>query len=358
MNSILEDRTYSAVKSYALKGTLIDQATYTSLAESKSIDELIIKLKTTTYNEFISKIEQPYTSKKIEHAVKEHVSKLHFDLMKVSPANKILASYFLKYIIANLKIVLKGKALNKSYDELEEYLDLYSEELIGRRDLITKALTAENIEDSINTLNGTEFFKDIEKAMQIYKENPKIDIFDNYLDRSFYSNLSKTYTELNTSLMPIGSTPKVRKFRQIIAYYIDSYNILSTLRAKLWKLDDEETKKILIEPTFDISTTTLKKIIASESIEEGIKTLESTSYNKLIPTSFTNDGEVVSQLEDNIRKHEFIKLKKTFFWNSFGDVVSLSIIRLKEFEANNLSSIAFGIENKIESKSLMSSIIV
>ena len=54
MNSILEDRTYSAVKAYALKGTLIDQATYTSLAESKSIDELIIKLKTTTYNEFIS----------------------------------------------------------------------------------------------------------------------------------------------------------------------------------------------------------------------------------------------------------------------------------------------------------------
>ena len=36
MNSILEDRTYASVKAYALKGTLIDQATYTSLAESKS----------------------------------------------------------------------------------------------------------------------------------------------------------------------------------------------------------------------------------------------------------------------------------------------------------------------------------
>jgi V/A-type H+-transporting ATPase subunit C len=358
MNNILEDRTYSAVKSYALKGTLIDQTTYRSLAESKSIDELIIKLKTTTYNEFVSKIEQPYTSKKIEHAVKEHVSKLHFDLIKVSPVNKILASYFLKYIIANLKIVLKGKALNKSYDELEEYLDLYSEELVGRRDLITRALTAENIEDSINTLNGTEFFKDIEKAMQIYKENPKIDIFDSYLDRSFYSNLSKTYTELDTSLFPIGSTPKVRKFRQIIAYYIDSYNILSALRAKLWKLNDDDAKKILIEPTFDISMTALKKIIASESVEEGIKILENTSYNKLIPTSFTNDGDIISQLEGNIRKHEFIKFKKTFFWNSFGDVVSLSIIRLKEFEANNLASIAFGIENKIEPKILMSKIIV
>ena len=358
MNSILEDRTYASVKAYALKGTLIDQATYTSLAESKSIDELIIKLKTTAYNEFISKVDEPYTSKKIEHAVKEHVSKLHFDLMKVSPANKILSNYFLKYIIANLKIVLKGKALNKSYDELKDYLDLYSEELIGRRDLITRALTADNIEDSINTLNGTEFFKDIERAMQIYKENPKIDIFDIYLDRSFYSALSKTYTELNTSLMPIGSTPKVRKFRQIIAYYVDSYNILSVLRAKLWKLENEEIKKILIEPTFDISVTTLKKIIASDSIEEGIKTLENTSYNKLIPTSFTNEGEVISQLENNIRKHEFIKFKKTFYWNSFGEIVSLSIIKLKEFEANNVASIAFGIENKIESKVLMSKIIV
>ena len=344
MNSILEDRTYSAVKAYALKGTLIDQATYTSLAESKSIDELIIKLKTTTYNEFISKVDEPYTSKKIEHAVKKHVSKLHYDLMKVSPANKILSSYFLKYIIANLKIVLKGKALNKSYDELKDYLDLYSEELIGRRDLITRALTAENIEDSINTLNGTEFFKDIERAMQIFKENPKIDIFDIYLDRSFYSTLAKT--------------PKVGKFRQIIAYYVDSYNILSVLRAKLWKLENEEIKKILIEPTFDISITTLKEIITSESIEEGIKTLENTSYNKLIPTSITNEDAAISQLEDNIRKHEFIKFKKTFFWNSFGEVVSLSIIRLKEFEANNLASIAFGIENKIEPKVLMSNIIV
>ena len=45
MNTILEDNAYSAAKSYALRGTILDQSTITALTESLDIDELITKSK-------------------------------------------------------------------------------------------------------------------------------------------------------------------------------------------------------------------------------------------------------------------------------------------------------------------------
>ena len=343
MQGILDDVTYSATKAYSYRGGIIDAQTITSLTESSDLDELVTKLKATPYDDAVSRISTPYSARKIEKACYEHVSDIHCKLMKTSPAGELLSAYYLKHIARNLKIILKGKALGKSETELEEYVDLYTEELIGRRDLLVKVMTADTLQDAVDSLSGSEFYKDIITALKMYNDNPQINIFDVYIDKAYHTQLVNTYTKLDTISI---------KLRPIISHYIDSYNVISVLRAKQWNFDTEQIKEILIKPTFDIKFKKLNQMALTDDVETAMKMLESTSFRRFIPTSFDNLADTISMLDSNIKNYEYHKFNKVFVWNAFTDLVSLALIRVKEFEAANIATISFGIENNIETKTI------
>ena len=168
MRNILDDVTYSATKAYSYRGGILDSSTIVSLTESSDLDELVTRLKATAYDTSVSRLDAPYSARKIEKACYEHVSDIHSNLMKTSPGGELLAAYYLKHIARNLKIILKGKALGKLDSDMEDYVDLYTEELIGRRDLLVKVMTADNLQDSVDALSGSEFSKDITTALKIY----------------------------------------------------------------------------------------------------------------------------------------------------------------------------------------------
>ena len=44
------------------------------------------------------------------------------------------------------KIILKGKALGRSYDDLLPKINLRAEELTGRRDIVVRALVAKDFD--------------------------------------------------------------------------------------------------------------------------------------------------------------------------------------------------------------------
>ena len=351
MRSILDDVTYSATKAYSYRGGIIDAQTITSLTESSDLDELVTKLKATPYDAAVSRISTPYSARKIEKACYEHVSDIHCKLMKTSPAGELLSAYYLKHIARNLKIILKGKALGKSETELEEYVDLYTEELIGRRDLLVKVMTADTLQDAIDSLSGSEFYKDIITALKMYNDNPQINVFDVYIDKAYHTQLVNTYTKLDTTSIPIVESISI-KLRPIISHYIDSYNVISVLRAKQWNFDTEQIKEILIKPTFDIKFKKLNQMALTDDVETAMKMLESTSFRRFIPTSFDNLADAISMLDSNIKNYEYHKFNKVFVWNAFTDLVSLALIRVKEFEAANIATISFGIENNIETKTI------
>ena len=61
-------------------------------------------------------------------------------------------------------MILKGKALGKSYEELLPKINLRAEELVGRRDLVVKALVAQDLDEAVSVLSGSEFFEQASKA--------------------------------------------------------------------------------------------------------------------------------------------------------------------------------------------------
>ncbi|MGA8482916.1 MAG: V-type ATPase subunit, partial [Nitrososphaeraceae archaeon] len=166
----LPSRIFGTVMAHGMRGRMLSKTELQTLAESRDVDELVTRIKNTVYLDALAKVSKPYTAEKIEGALREYQVNLHSKMLSVTGGSSILSAYFLKYVIWNLKIVLKGKALGKSYEELVPRVNLRAEELLGRRDIIVKALVSKNLDEAIGALAGSDVAEDAAKAAAIYKD--------------------------------------------------------------------------------------------------------------------------------------------------------------------------------------------
>jgi len=336
------------VKSFVTRGNLLDFSTMEGLAESKNLDDMLVKIRGTVYADVVSSLESPLTSNKFEMSFHKHLSQIHYKMLKVTPKNKILAAYYLKYIAHNLKILLKGRVQNKSDKEISKHLDMYAEELIGRRDLIVKALAAENIEQTITLLENSEFGKNAISALDMYRKTGEFQIFDIFIDKAYFDNILSAYNILHKD---------DDRIRDIVSVDIDAYNSLVVLRGKLWNLDSSEIKRLLISPFFDIPQRSLKAMIEADSAAESIKILQGTLYRKIILIK-ENVKESILGIEDGFRLMGYRRAFNPFLWDIDGISIALGAIKLTELEMRNLSAIAFGVGHHMGAKEIMSKLII
>ena len=76
---------------------------------------------------------------------------------------EVLDAYYMKFIVSNLKLILKGKVLGKSQEEIETHVNLHAEELIKQRDIVVKALVAKDLEEAVANLNQFNLVKTLQK---------------------------------------------------------------------------------------------------------------------------------------------------------------------------------------------------
>jgi V/A-type H+-transporting ATPase subunit C len=317
-----------------------------TLAEARDMEELVTRMKNTVYLDAFAKLTKPYTAEKIEGSLKEYLVNAHAKMVNITGGAGILNAYFIKYITWDLKIVLKGKALGKSYEELLPKVNLRAEELVGRRDIVVKALVAKNLEEAVAAISGSEFGEDAAKAAAIYKEKGDLRIFDTYLDHVFYHELGRAMTAESQS-------PDVKK---VASTDIDSYNVLAVLRGKFWGLNTGDINDLIVSTTPKVTRDTLQKMINIEKISEAIGELSSTVYNGIIPQAAANDIDAIMQLESSF---EAIGLKRVIgsFRTMFSVGIMLGALKLMMIEVRNLSAIASGIEQKVPTETIASRLI-
>ena len=339
-------KIFGTVLSHGLRGRMLTKSELQTLAEARDMEELVTKMKNTIYLDAFAKLTKPYTAEKIEGALKEHLVSAHAKLVNITGGAGILNAYFIKYITWDLKIVLKGKALGKSYEELLPKVNLRAEELVGRRDIIVKALVSKNLEEAVAAISGSEFGEDASKAAAVYKEKGDLRIFDTYLDHVFYHDLGRAMNAESQS-------PDVKK---VASTDIDSYNVLAVLRGKFWGLTSAEINDLLGAPTPKVTRDTLQKMVNIEKISEAIGELSNTVYSGIIPQAASNDIDAITQLESNF---EAIGLKRVLgsFRTMFSVGIMLGALKLMMIEIRNLSAIASGIEQKVPVETIVSRLI-
>ena len=346
----MSSRTYVGTKAFALRGTLLDPATLTKLAEATSMDELVNRLRSTPYADQLSRMSPPFNARRIELALRERLAVVHHSITQGAGRYGILEQYYLKNIAWDLKLALKSRALGRSYEATLEYLDMKAEELVGRRDLIVKVLSARDVNEAVTMLSGTEFFADVEKALASYSSRGEIRFFDVYIDHAVLSAISKEYA-LNPRLYA-GKSADVNGVRDIVALDVDAYNVLSVLRAKLWGLSEAEVQELIITPARRVQVSTLSSMTGSDSVAEAVKLIEP-SYRFQLQGA-QNDEELIDLVEDGFANQLRETATLAFVWQGLSPGTILALIKLLEFEVSNLSAVAIGVEAGMDPKKIIS----
>ena len=335
---------YASVKSYSKRGKLLKKQDFQTLAESRDLDELMTRIKNTIYGDSIADVQKPYTSQGIESALRSHLADIHYSIAKTSGNSGVLDAYYMKFIISNLKSILKGKVLGKSQEEIEIHLNLHAEELIKQRDIVIKALVAKDLEEAVASLNSVEFGEEIAKAASLYNERENIQIFDTYFDKILYQHLAgamKNYVDKDAT--------------KLVGMDIDFYNILSVIRGKFWGLQEEQIQDLIVTQT-PTARDLLGRMIAAATIRDAFNELSNTKYKNLIPQT-ENELDAIAEFERSFEKAIY-QAALSSFTKMFSFATIVGITRLTAFEVRNLAAIAFAVEQKIPIDVTMSKLIL
>ena len=336
---------YASVKSYSQRGKLLKKADLQTLAESRDLEELMTRIKNTIYGDAISNVQKPYTSQSIESALRGHLAGVHYSIAKTAGDSDILDAYYMKFIISNLKQILKGKVLEKSQEEIETHINLHAEELIKQRDVIIKALVSKDLEETVASLNSVEFGDEISKAASLYNETKNLQVFDTYFDKILYQQLGRALK--NT---------RDREVIKLVGMDVDFYNLLSVIRGKFWGLDDSQIEDLIVSQTPSIPKELLQRMMASATIRDAFAELSNTKYKNLIP-DVENELDAVAQFERSFEM-EIYNSSARSFTKMFSFATIIGITKLTAFEVRNLAAIAYAVEQKIATDITMSKLIV
>ena len=338
-----QKNVYASVKSYSKRGNLLKKADFQTLAESRDLDELMTRIKNTIYGDSIADVQKPYTSQGIESALRSHLADVHFSIAKTAGSSGVLEAYYMKFIISNLKLILKGKVLGKTQEEIETHINLHAEELIKQRDVVVKALVAKDLDEAVASLGSAQFGEEIAKAAALYNEKKNLQIFDTYFDKILYQQLAGAMKSAGTDAAGL------------VAMDIDFYNILSTIRGKFWGLSDEQIQDLII-PTSPPARELLGRMMSAATVRDAFNELASTKYKNLIP-QVENELDAIAEFE---RAFEMAIYRAAIrsFTRMFSFATIIGITKLTAFEVRNLAAIAYAIEQKIPTETTMSKLIL
>ncbi len=338
---------YASVKSYSKRGKLLGRSDFQTLSESRNLDELVTRIRNTVYGEVVADVAKPYTSHGIESALRGHLASVHHGISKtVGGGGGLLDAYYAKFLIFNLKQILKGKVLAKPQAEIESHINLRAEELIKQRDTTVKALVAKDLEEAVASLNQTEFGEDAAKAAALYSDKKNLQIFDTYFDKILISRLVK--------VLKSGDIDAAK----LVEMDIDFYNILCVIRGKFWGLDDQHIHDMIVVQS-PAARDLLTRMISAATIRDIFNELSATKYKELIP-QIEGDGGELDAIAIFERDFEMAIYRASL--NSFTKMFSLATIvgitKLTAFEVRNLAAIAYAVEQQIPAETTMSRLIV
>ena len=225
----------------------------------------------------------------------------------------------------------------------EPPINFRTEELIKQRDVVVKALVAEDLEEAVASLNQAEFGDEIAKAAALYEDKKNIQIFDTYFDKILFTRLVKA---LKSGGLDAG---------KLIGMDVDFYNILSVIRGKFWGLDDAQIQDLIIVQC-PVAKDLLTRMISASTIKDAFNEISNTKYKNLIP-QVENELDAIAEFE---RAFELSIYQASI--NSFTKMFSLAttvgITKLTAYEVRNLAAIAYAVEQKIPTETTMSKLIL
>lgn len=313
--------TQAVSRIWVLETKLIDKAKIERMIEAPSANEVLRILNETEYSNVSSNVKRAEDYEEILSAELKRVYDLVYEISPIKDVVKIMS---LKYDYHNIKVLLKGKVLNKDLSSM----------LINLGSLDLQEIKRKIDGDSFKSLSGN-LGKGISEALKVFEETKDPQKIDIILDKYMYKELVDLKKSLNYKFID-----------NLVKAMIDSTNIRTLLRVKKQNKNRDFAKEVIVDGG-DIDSSKLISLI-SETPENIMNKLQSTIYSSLVKEGLegyieSDSASLLEKLSDNY----IMDLMKGSKLVTFGPEKILSYIYAKETEIKVIRIIMVGKLNNI-----------
>ncbi len=252
--------------------------------------------------------------------------------------DRTLLGYYLNELdLLNLKTIVRGKFRNVDNDEILRDL-VPGGDFTGR--YLNRWTGATDVPELVETLEGTRFFKDLNRALETEPDMKSTARIEDALDKAHYAHILE-------SLM--GSSTSTKLFRNFIRRGIDTRNVITLLRVKFaYETENVELtpKDIFIPGGKELDIDTLEALYKVQDKKQLLADLEKFSFGSIITTHGTKAIEVGSPREmiRELDKHHRMSTGSFATRNPLSILPVIHYLMLKRNEVFNLRLIARGKE--------------
>ncbi|MCY6484662.1 V-type ATP synthase subunit C [Clostridium aestuarii] len=305
----------------ALENRLLDKAKLERMIEGNSSEETFKVLEETEYGLLMANVKR---TEEYEIVLSEALKKLYSFMYEVSPDKNLIDIMSLRYDYHNIKVLLKGIALNKDLSELLIPVGTIPV------DEMKMYISTEDYRELPNIMKES-----IEEAQEIFEDNRDPQQIDIILDRHMYKDMFARARVLNEPYM-----------LNFLNMNVDLINLKTLLRVKKQNKSRKFLESVLIEGG-KLEKETLINML-NESDDNIVSKLQYTDYNEIMKLGMENylqngNFNVLEKLSDNFIMN-FIKDSK---YVSFGIEPLLAYIFAKENEIKIIRIIMVGKLNDI-----------
>ena len=313
--------TQAVSRIWVLETKLIDKAKIERMIEAPSANEVLRILNETEYSNVSSNIKRAEDYEEILSAELKRVYDLVYEISPIKDVVKIMS---LKYDYHNIKVLLKGKVLNKDLSSM----------LINLGSLDLQEIKRKIDGDNFKSLSGN-LGKGIAEALKAFEETKDPQKIDIILDKYMYKDLVELQKSLNYKFID-----------NLVKAMIDSTNIRTLLRIKKQNKNRDFAKEVIVEGG-EIDSSRLIALL-SETPENIMNKLQSTIYSNLVKEGLegyieSDSASLLEKLSDNY----IMDLMKGSKLVTFGPEKILSYIYAKETEIKVIRIIMVGKLNNI-----------
>ncbi len=325
------------------KSRLLSQSQYKDFAASRDLNEFVLKLRKTEYEqmEFRGKI----TLKFIEFELKEVLFSVFEKIIRGAPKGfqRFFLAYLLKYELDNIKTLIRGIYRNLEKEEIQLHYSV--ERILGRNKIFLEGLNASDIDTLVIILQQLPYGDLIKEIIGILKrEKYSFFYLDLLLDLKYLEDLWLAHQKLSRRNRNI-----VKKF---LGLKIDYYNLETILRAKNLQLEEHLIYRMISPHYYQINYQILDDLIKNRAVKKEL----------LHAFQLTEKSAYIFETPEYITplfNRRLLKLIHYFYLRpGFNIGKPFAFLLHKELEVENLRTISVGVHYRKSTEEIMNKLYI
>jgi len=335
----------------AERSKLLSESKLKALAENKNLAEFAAQLRDTSYQEQISKISPPLTTRKLERAFNENLIETYRKIIKYSPkkAGKYLSLYLLRFEIEHIKALIKATSAKLTPEQKTAKIYFSVEDYFKRRIVMEEAVKTSAPTQMIHAFKGTDYFSPLNTGLKNYEETASTASFDVYLDKLFYEKLYAAYEGLAKKEQPYAD------------FYAgtenDGFALVTLLRGKALNYEPNWLRLVVPQNYFNLSKSTVEALVSAVDFDAALKIVLDSYYAKYFAKAQTPE-ETIANAEKAFKKAVVLHAKSRAISEAFNIGSPLAFMTMKEAEVYNLTVLGLCVDASVKPDEIRSQLLI